>query len=758
MLLDRSLKNIKSNPRILFNEFEIDEIKSRLKQSEFGQVWKDTLKTAESYVIEEKFNVSYPSCSVELDITLPLKQLEPIGDPLGYTDYPFWTMYSRAVEDRIKILSFAFGMTSEKRFAEKVKEFLIALSSFERWFEFPHRGAEGNLSNAHFTIGAAIGYDAIYSFLSEAEKIIIREAILNKGLQPFKIDFNNHDSHNIIASKQVAMLIGSLSIYERVNKDDIEPFLLNSYNYLSNYLDKSMEDPDIEGLLYLNVAARHILMAADILHRSTGDSTLLNHSYFNFLPNVFVYMLGTGGKSSFVNFSDSFYNLDISFTMAILASKTQNRIASWYLNKFSNNQLDTLIHSNNITEPLEPESYYRNKYSNVFFRIGWASLRSGWKDKDHFLAFNSSQSAKDHNHFDQNNFVLHVAGEWLITNPGYQDYVEGSRRDFTIGTVGHNSMLVDGVGQSKMGKSKFINWYTSQNFTYVIGDATNAYDESILKWERKIFHIDKSFYILVDKVMKKNEENIPSFLYHTTSSMYANEKKLIPGEKLEQNFIEFRGEVVSASLYICYPQKTTKTIERYKGAEEYGSYLKVALTENEKSQYLITILAPEILNNEMSYILNSNEPFFEIQINHKSMDIIYFILINEARESAHQITKDRKLSILGEQGWLSFFNGEKTPCTFALTNGCLIMIEEEAFIKSNANINISGSLKRSGINFEIELKTFTQVVIKTPKPKKIKINGEEEHGYDTAYYNNKKGLLELNLHKGDYEVDLDLIK
>ena len=90
---------------------------------------------------------------------------------------------------------------------------------------------------------------------------------------------------------------------------------------------------------------------------------------------------------------------------------------------------------------------------------------------------------------------------------------------------------------------KFVDWYTSANFSYVIGDATHAYDASVSKWERKILHVDKSYFILVDKLVKEKADSIPSFLYHTTSPIFANEKILMAGEKTEENRIDFRGEI-----------------------------------------------------------------------------------------------------------------------------------------------------------------------------------------------------------------------
>ncbi|MEK3978554.1 heparinase II/III family protein [Psychrobacillus sp. FSL K6-2836] len=755
MKFAQKLKQLKPNPRILYNDEELKEMKARLANNkfeigiDFNDGWDKTLELAESYADEKEFTVVYPSYSVQLNIPLPLKQLEPVGDPPGYIEYPFWTMYSRAVEERIKILAFAYGITEEKRFAEKVKEYLIGLSSFTRWFEFPLRGAEGNLSNAHFTLGAAIGYDAIMHLLSSSEKNTIKNAILTKGLQPFRIDFNNHDSHNIIASKQVAMLIGSLAILDSDCKDEVEPFIFNSCTYISNYLDSRMKDPDIEGLLYLNVAARHILMAADTYHRSTGDDEFLQHPYFRFLPDLFMYSLGTGGKVSFVNFSDSFYSLDISYLMAILASKNQNRVASWYVHKFSESHLEALLHTNNLPKPLEPEIYYENRCSHIFSTIGWASLRSGWKDHDHLIAFNSSGSAKNHNHFDQNNFILHVAGEWLITNPGYQDYVKGPRRDFTIGTIGHNSMLVNGKGQSKLGKSKFVDSYTSDSYSFVCGEAAGAYDKSISQWERKIVHIDNSYYLIIDKVVKEDPGSVISFLFHTTAQIYIGDKNMLPGEKTEETHIRFAGDKASVSLYNCYPKDTKKSVEQHKGAEEYGAYLQIVPHDEEQQlQYMITMLVPEASKNDCANSLIRNGSLFHMEVSRQG--ITDHILVNEERKSVWQKNSNGEIGFLGEQGWISIQNNGNKLSKLSVVNGNCLKIKEETIFRSSEDMNISAHIYSRGAKIHIELLKTTQVWFKTPQPMDLLVNNKEH----LITYQTDEGMLELHLKPGKYEIML----
>jgi len=761
MDISQLLKDLKPHPRILFNDRELAKIKSRVSVHDaasaisFGEIWDEVHLQAEKYLDENEFKVAYPSCDVVLDITLPLVELDPVGDPPGYVDYPFWTMYSRAIEERIKVLSFAYGMTGDARYSSMIKEYLLSLSSFSKWYEFPHRGAEGNLSNAHFLLGVAIGYDAVFNTLSAQEKEMIEEAIFSKGLQPLEIDFDNQDSHNIIASKRVSMFVGALAILDVPEyKDRAMPFLENSFAYISTYLDNRLNDPEIEGLLYLNVAARHLLMAADILQRSAGRDALISHEYFSFLPDVFMYMLGTGTKASFVNFSDSFYKLDILYSMAVLASNRNHPVASWFIHRFPKKKLDLLLDFKKIPAPVAPDQFYKES-SKVFPVIGWAALRSGWQEGDHLLAFHSSESAKDHNHFDQNNFVLHTAGEWLITNPGYQDYVEGPRREFTLGTVGHNSMLVDGAGQSHRGRSRLVDWYTSESFSYIIGDASEAYGPEIIGWERKILHLDQRYFVMFDKVEKAVHESELSFLFHTPASIHAGGEILAPGDHTNRNTLRFTGERAAAELSVCYPPDTPKVVTQYAGAEQYGTCMQLKPKEKDEVQNLLTLIRPCELEtkSELNYELFHSGPLFDLKVVDADLGIIDYLLVNEERTTVFQSSKDDQIKIKAEQGWISLAHDEKAPIKFAIVNGNELVLNETVLMHSSENINASGYFYEESAKMKLEQHQEGKVYILCGNPKCVWINGNPP-AENQVFWDSEKGELELELIPGTYQLEL----
>ncbi|MCM3123843.1 MULTISPECIES: heparinase II/III-family protein [unclassified Mesobacillus] len=753
---------VKPHPRILFHPTEITEIRTRIQQCaadspiRFDEIWLEIRQQAEAYAAEQAFTVSYPSCDVVLNIPLPLVEIEPVGDPPGYTDYPFWTMYSRTIEERIKVLSFAFAMTGEECFSSKVKEYLLSLSAYSKWFEFKHRGAEGNLSNAHFLLGMSIGYDAIFSELTDEERSAIEKAIFTKGLKPLEIDFENDDSHNIIASKRVAMFIGSLAILDAPgHRETVQPFLQNSYEYMRNYLDNRLVDPEIEGLLYLNVAARHLLMAADILFRSAGRDELIKHEYFRLLPDLFLYMMGTGGKSSFVNLSDSFYKLDVLYTMSVLASSAGHPVASWYIHQFPEKKLDLLLDLKKIPVPIPPYQYY-GENSKMFPVIGWGALRSGWKEDDHLLAFNASESAKDHNHFDQNNFILHVSGEWLLTNPGYQDYVEGPRREFTIGTVGHNSMLVDGAGQIHRGRSRVVDWYTSENFSFVIGDAKDAYCPELLEWDREIFHLDQRYYVMIDRAVKASPESELSFLFHTPVSVKAGDKILNPGDKPEAASFGFMGEHAAAELSICYPESAEKEITQYAGAEQYGQCLQVVPGEMNESEFLVTLIQPQAHKDGkgLTWDFNRTGSLFDLKVT--DMDVLDYLLVNEERSTVYQTSKDGYVSVRAEKGWVSTSNQGSGTVKFALIGGNELSVNGSRMLQSNMQVNASGFFFNEAVKIKLVAQLDGKVRIRSQEPSVVRLNGVvvEEN---LVSYDSERRMLELDLSQGLHYLDLSFL-
>ncbi|WP_235941625.1 heparinase II/III domain-containing protein [Paenibacillus puerhi] len=470
--------------------------------------------------------------------------------------------------------------------------YIRGLADFGKWYEFDHRGAEGNLSNAHFVIGAATAYDAIRDTLAEPERQAAAEALLVLGLQPLAIDIGSTDMHNIIAAKQVAMMFGAAALRE--DTPYAAKYMDSALKYLLSFLDRKVLSSQTEGLLYDNVAARHIWMAADVYGRVTGNPVLCEHPYLkDVLPERFFRMLSPGGANSFPNLSDSFLKLDVSCIMSMLASRHLHPVAMWYLQQFEAERSAVLMHVRRLPEAVHPDEYFKDQLSKVFPTIGWASLRTGWGPGDHLLCFTSSGSDNGHNHRDQNNVVLNAAGEWLLTNPGYQDYVPGPRADYTTGSVGHNVLLINGQGQPNYGGGQLAEAWLSAGCEIVRGDASESYGDLLQSFRRSVIHLRRSYFLIWDEAEVHEPLDEPELLFHTTSDIYEQNRALKPGDSLQRDVAVIRGKQASVQLQAIFPLACSIKVKEYPGAESYGPYLTIAgKPDGSTGKQLVTLLKP----------------------------------------------------------------------------------------------------------------------------------------------------------------------
>ncbi|WP_164462219.1 heparinase II/III family protein [Bacillus sp. FJAT-42376] len=555
----------------------------------FLQIGEKAISLAEEYLKEEELLITYGKASHTMTVSIPILQPEQLNDPPGYTEYPYWTMFSRRVEERIKGLSIAFQLTGRQKFAEKIKEYLLGLADFTRWYEFPRRGSEGNLSNAHFLLGVAIGFDSIRHLLAEEEARVVKEAILTHGIRPLAADHSNFDQHNIVCSKQCALLIGCLVVYE--DFPHVAKFIETASRYLQIYLDGKSSARETEGLLYTAVAVQHILLAADALRKKTGDDRLSSHLYFKrVLPDQFFWLMGAGGVPEFSNFSDSFNRLELAALMYFLASSNKHPVAKWYIERFCPDSSEQLLYPELSIKPLSPDDFYKGTYGKVFQSIGLGAVRTGWGANDSVLSFTSGPSARGHNHFDQNSFILNAGGEWLLTDPGYQDYVPGPGNEFTNQTIGHNTVLVNGEGQSKRGGGSIFVLEDKEGWLRMKGEAAESYEGRLKLFSRTIIFSDRlGIYIIWDQVKKRNDTDKVSYLFHTKSRLTSKGAELHIHESLPGKSFLIEGDRHSAEVH--WPKEAVHAVHKvFKGAEKYGTYMEVESEENS----LLTIILPGI--------------------------------------------------------------------------------------------------------------------------------------------------------------------
>lgn len=137
-----------------------------------------------------------------------------------------------------------------------------------------------------------------------------------------------------------------------------------------------------------------------------------------------------------------------------------------------------------------------------------------------------------HSHPDANSFVLYAKGEHLITHPGPSKLKR---------TANHNTVLVNGHGQSGEGSDWFKGWTAftrrqaadlifvehTDRYDYLIGDAAAAYDPGLLRdFTRQLFWVRPNLLCMFDHLRSARPSAFQWHL-HTTAGVTSIDDRTI---------------------------------------------------------------------------------------------------------------------------------------------------------------------------------------------------------------------------------------
>lgn len=128
-------------------------------------------------------------------------------------------------------------------------------------------------------------------------------------------------------------------------------------------------------------------------------------------------------------------------------------------------------------------------------------LRSGWEPNDVAVAVSASNSPMGHMHCDAGSIAIGSRGKWLITDPGYQQYMNTREREFTLGLKAHNAPVIGGKAQDRKGVKR-LGLEDRNGVLRAELDLTACYSPE-LKLEsvkRAVWLVDKRIAIVADRV------------------------------------------------------------------------------------------------------------------------------------------------------------------------------------------------------------------------------------------------------------------
>jgi hypothetical protein len=140
-------------------------------------------------------------------------------------------------------------------------------------------------------------------------------------------------------------------------------------------------------------------------------------------------------------------------------------------------------------------------------------LRSGWESEDVAVAMACSNSPMSHIQRDSGTLVIGTRGNWLLADPGYQQYAKGDEREFTIGRVAHNAPLINQHGPTQKRPHRVVLENVSPNVHRVAVDLTACYPAaaSLGSLVRHVWLAGKDLVVVADEVEAATP---PRAIYH----------------------------------------------------------------------------------------------------------------------------------------------------------------------------------------------------------------------------------------------------
>ena len=190
----------------------------------------------------------------------------------------------------------------------------------------------------------------------------------------------------------------------------------------------------------------------------------------------------------------------------------------------------------------------------LFSGIGWVSMRNHWSKDSTFALFHCGNFYFGHQHLDQNSFIIFKHAPLAIDSGIYnsgtprlkwatrfhntilvgEPRAENSLNDGSAGQLGAAPMFfLPDPEQSDSDKGDILTFETSKSYCYVVGDASKAYNDNVVKeYIRQFLYIKPDMFIVLDKVAVKKKDVDIRWLLQTKNPPTVNgsEARIINGK------------------------------------------------------------------------------------------------------------------------------------------------------------------------------------------------------------------------------------
>ncbi|NLY02127.1 MAG: DUF4962 domain-containing protein [Rhodopirellula sp.] len=394
--------------------------------------------------------------------------------------------------------------------------------------------SRGDIGAHHLLRGLNWCYDACRDRMTDAERDTLQKAIVEragqfwKRLNPFRHgEANNHAWLQALGVAESGLVLAG----EHPEAGDWAEYVRQLY--LGRFLCcLGYQGDNNEGIAYWGYGLGFIIDYADLMKGVSGID-FYRHPWLNQTARFPMYSAPPDGWA--VSFADTgMPNHGVrgpaqASQVRQLALRTRDPYALWYSG--AREAVDGL-------EPLAPTDLPQSiHYRHIGVGIFNTSLADGAENVA--VAMHSGRYQAGHQHPDQNSFVIHAYGEKLAIDGGYYDWYGSPHfKAYSMQTLAHNTLLVDGEGQAACtdgADGRIAAWFDSPGYGYTAGDASDPdiYRGRLKRFDRAILFIKPGFVVVHDAVEAAGPAKL-DWLLHAVAPIETDAGKMsfvIPGER-----------------------------------------------------------------------------------------------------------------------------------------------------------------------------------------------------------------------------------
>lgn len=415
------------------------------------------------------------------------------------------TIVRRAL-DRVYTLALMYRLDRKRQYLDRAARELRAIAGFHDWN--PSRF----LDTAEMTHAMAIGYDWLYGALSPDDRVLVRDAIIQKGLDPsipiYERQLNwvtNHFYWNPVCNGGFTM--GALAVAE----DDMQKceaivrFAVASLPHaLSTY---GSDGGWPEGVSYWNYATRYVALMLGSLDSALGtDFGLSGNKRLERTGRFRVYTSGPTGRV--FNYGDAAEDDGDAPEMFWLARRAGQPAFAWeearYLEKSGRGDPLNLVW---FTKEQKPPSGPAWPLDTILPALGAATFRSNWEDPDAlFLATVARDNKAPHAHLDLGSFIFEAGGVRWAIDLGPDEYGSGGLSGrphwnyYRTRTEAHNTLTLDSENQDPRAEARITRHEFTPDLSWVQFDLTHAYPGKVKMLQRRIGMAQRQAVLIQDSL------------------------------------------------------------------------------------------------------------------------------------------------------------------------------------------------------------------------------------------------------------------